>query len=150
MSRVGDKIKQARTSVNMTQKALAKKLGVAEKYINEVEVGRRIINEDFIQRIEKVLNVKLNDVNMLVTDEELSKEEKEVNVLQSHDSKKKKPEVNEMWNQAFAQVLKNVPIYDGRLQKVLGSKPLAVHDNKIEGYSQDKVFYMQGSLYNEM
>ena len=33
MSRVGEKIKEARLKSGMTQKALAKKLGVAEKYI---------------------------------------------------------------------------------------------------------------------
>lgn len=142
MSRVGEKIKEARTSANITQKALAKKLGVAEKYINEVEIGRRIINEDFIQRIEKVLKVSLNDVNMVVTDEALNKEKEELKVFEHESKKTKKPEVNEMWNQAFASVLKNVPIYDESLKKTLGTKPLAVHDNKIEGVSQDKVFYM--------
>ena len=43
MSRVGEKIKEARLKSGMTQKVLAKKLGVAEKFINEVETGRRII-----------------------------------------------------------------------------------------------------------
>ena len=142
MSRVGEKIKEARTSANITQKALAKKLGVAEKYINEVEIGRRIINEDFIQRIEKVLKVSLNDVNMVVTDEALNKEKEELRVFEHESKKTKKTEVNEMWNQAFASVLKNVPIYDESLKKTIGTKPLAVHDNKIEGISQDKVFYM--------
>jgi transcriptional regulator with XRE-family HTH domain len=40
LSRVGERIKEARLKSNMTQKALAKKLGVAEKYINEVELGK--------------------------------------------------------------------------------------------------------------
>ena len=37
MSRVGERIKEAREKSGMTQKALAKKLGVAEKFVNEVE-----------------------------------------------------------------------------------------------------------------
>ena len=34
MSRVGERIKEAREKSGMTQKALAKKLGVAEKFLN--------------------------------------------------------------------------------------------------------------------
>ena len=41
MSRVGEKLREARNKANMTQKALAKKLGVAEKYINEIELGKK-------------------------------------------------------------------------------------------------------------
>lgn len=144
MSRVGIKIKEARENCKISQKALAKKLGVAEKYINEVETGRKIINESFIQKIEKALNVSLNDVNMVVTDEALNKEKEELKVSNhiSNSNKGKKTEVNEMWNQAFASVLKNVPIYDESLKNTIGSKSLAVHDNKIEGIAQDKVFYV--------
>lgn len=147
MSRVGAKIKEARENAKVTQKSLAKKLGVAEKYINEVETGRRIINESFIQKVEKALNVSLNDVNMVVTDEALNKEKEELKIAihNNNNNNKKSPknvEVNEMWNQAFASVLKNVPVYDETLKRVLGSKQLPIHDNKIEGIAQDKVFYV--------
>lgn len=54
MSRVGEKIKEARLKSGMTQKALAKKLGVAEKYINEVEMGRKVVQESFIDRAAKI------------------------------------------------------------------------------------------------
>lgn len=40
MSRVGEKIKEARLKSGLTQKALAKKLGVSDKFINEVEIGK--------------------------------------------------------------------------------------------------------------
>ena len=76
MSRVGEKIKDARIKSGMTQKALAKKLGVAEKFINEVETGRRIVQESFIDKASKVLNTDLNDVSMVVTDEALMEERK--------------------------------------------------------------------------
>ena len=53
MSRVGDKIKEARIKNGLSQKALAKKLGVAEKFINEVELGRKIAQESFIDKATK-------------------------------------------------------------------------------------------------
>lgn len=139
MSRVGERIKEARSKSGMTQKALAKKLGVAEKFINEVETGRKIINESLISKISKVLNTDLNDINMVVTDEELQKELKaEKQVRQS-----KPAEVNEVWNQAFGSVLKNVPICDYSLSQVKGYKQLATASNKIDGHTANKVFYLK-------
>ena len=139
MSRVGERIKEAREKSGMTQKALAKKLGVAEKFVNEVETGRKIINESLISKVSKVLNTELNDINMVVTDEELQKELKaEKQVRQT-----KPAEVNEVWNQAFGSVLKNVPIYDYSLAQVKGYKQLATASNKIDGHTANKVFYLK-------
>ena len=139
MSRVGERIKEAREKSGMTQKALAKKLGVAEKFVNEVETGRKIINESLISKVSKVLNTDLNDINMVVTDEELQKELKaEKQVRQT-----KPAEVNEVWNQAFGSVLKNVPIYDYSLAQGKGYKQLATASNKIDGHTANKVFYLK-------
>ena len=139
MSRVGERIKEAREKSGMTQKALAKKLGVAEKFVNEVEIGRKIINESLISKVSKVLNTDLNDINMVVTDEELQKELKaEKQVRQT-----KPAEVNEVWNQAFGSVLKNVQIYDYSLAQVKGYKQLATASNKIDGHTANKVFYLR-------
>ena len=139
MSRVGERIKEAREKSGMTQKALAKKLGVAEKFVNEVETGRKIINESLISLVSKVLNTDLNDINMVVTDEELQKELKAEKQLRQT----KPAEVNEVWNQAFGSVLKNVPIYDYSLAQVKGYKQLATASNKIDGHTANKVFYLK-------
>ena len=76
MSRVGQRIKEARLKSGMSQKVLAKKLGVAEKYINDVELGRKVVQESFIDKAAKILNTDLNDINMVVTDEALMEERK--------------------------------------------------------------------------
>ena len=138
MSRVGENIKQAREKSGMTAKALAKKLGVAEKYILEVEMGRRVVNESFIDRAAKVLKADLNDISMVVTDEALMEEKKTFREVT-----KKKNENSEVWTDAFSSVLRSVPIYDYSLSNKKGSKELPVHSNKIENYPQDKVFYLE-------
>ncbi|WDC85439.1 helix-turn-helix transcriptional regulator [Caloramator sp. mosi_1] len=61
MSRVGNRIKQERTKANLSLKELAKKVGISEGFLQDIEIGRRIANEDLIKRIEKVLNVNLSD-----------------------------------------------------------------------------------------
>lgn len=142
MSRVGEKIKSARLQSGMTQKILAKKLGVAEKFINEVECGRRILNEALIEKISKVLNADLNDVSMVATDEELSKDKVVSRKVELKPKAAKLPETDEVWNQAFGSVLKNVPIYDYDLSTVKGYRQLPIHSNKIEGHAPDKVFYL--------
>ena len=102
MSRVGQRIKEARLKSGMTQKALAKKLGVAEKYINDVELGRKVVQESFINKAAKILNADLNDINMVVTDEALMEERKS---FESVNKKPAKVETTEIWNDAFASVL---------------------------------------------
>ncbi|MDV4150151.1 helix-turn-helix transcriptional regulator [Clostridium sp. AL.422] len=144
MSRVGDKIKEARIKNGLSQKALAKKLGVAEKFINEVEIGRRIAQESFIEKASKVLKADLNDVSMVVTDESLLEERKAIKQVKNSFSEKHNNANNdEVWTNAFSSVLKNVPIFDYTLKNNKGFKELPIHSNKVEGFAQDKVLYIE-------
>ena len=140
MSRVGEKIKAARVQNGMTQKALAKKLGVAEKFINEVEMGRKVIQESLIEKASKILNTDLNDISIVMTDEALMEERKTVSATKK---KPEKVETNELWSDAFSSVLKSVPIYNYSLNNVKGRKELPIHANKGEGFPQDKVLYLE-------
>lgn len=150
MSRIGEKIKNTRIDLGMSQKQLAKKLGVAESFINEVELGRKIINEALINKISKVLGKNINDISMSI-EEETAQEEKTVErreiTLNNNKTNKAKSkelgEVNELWNEAFSSVLKTVPIYKYDLKQSVGTKLLPIISNKVEGFSQDKVFYLQ-------
>jgi transcriptional regulator with XRE-family HTH domain len=138
VSRVGENIKQAREKSGMTVKALAKKLGVAEKYLNEVEMGRKVVPESFIDKAAKVLQADLNDISMVVTDEQLMEERKNLKEVP-----KRNVESSEVWTDAFSSVLRSVPIYNYSLSTKKGSKEMPIHSNKIEGYPQDKVFYLE-------
>ena len=111
MSRVGEKIKEARLKSGMSQKLLAKKLGVAEKFINEIEMGRRVAQESLIDKASKILNADFNDVSMVVTDEALIEERKAMSDVKNKSSKGN-IEKDEVWTNAFSSVLKNVPILD--------------------------------------
>lgn len=138
MSRVGENIKQAREKSGMTVKSLAKKLGVAEKYLNEVEMGRKVAPESFIDKAAKVLQADLNDISMVVTDEQLMEERKNLKEVP-----KRNVESSEVWTDAFSSVLRSVPIYNYSLSTKKGFKEMPIHSNKIEDYPQDKVFYLE-------
>ena len=55
MSRLGDLIMLERTRQKLTRKQVAKKCGVAESYLKDVEEGRRIIQDDQARRILRTL-----------------------------------------------------------------------------------------------
>ena len=107
--------------------------------VSAENMGRKIVQESFIEKAAKILNADLNDVSMVVTDEILMEERK------SYIESNKKPtkiETNEVWDNAFSTVLKNVPIYDYNLKNILGKIEIPIHSNKVEGYPQDKVLYL--------
>lgn len=138
MSRIGEKIKNIRIEKGLTQKQLGKKLGVAEGFINEVESGRKVINQSLIDRIGKVLGKDLNDITMSF-EEEVYKEEKQT----KFEYQPKKEKINDVWNEAFGSVIKNIPVYSYELNKMLGHKKMPLIENKIEGFPQDKVLFLQ-------
>ena len=146
MSRVGDKLKEVRTKSGISAKVLAKKLGVSEKYILEVESGRRVVQESCIERAGKFLKADLSEISMVVTDDALEKEEKQVKkteIKQKKINPRTLGETSEVWTEAFSSVLKKVNIYDYNMKNILGSRELPIYSNKVEGYNSDKVLYIK-------
>jgi transcriptional regulator with XRE-family HTH domain len=143
MSRAGEKVQSIRTQLGLSQKQLAKKLGVAESFINEVEQGRKIINEAFMNKLSKLTGKDINDITMSI-EEEASREE--VDIInppkKSKTSNKNLPKVNEVWSDALNSVLKTVSIFNYDLKQAVGSKQLPVVSNKVEGHALDKVLYL--------
>lgn len=142
MSRVGEKIKNIRINAGISQKQLAKKLGVSESYINEVECGRKVVNQELIDRISKVLGKDINDITMSFEEQTFE----ESTAVKGRPEKKikvdKQEEISDIWSGAFASVIRSVPIYDYNMNTVLGTRQMPLLDNKIEGHSQDKVFFL--------
>ena len=139
MSRVGEKIKSARIELGISQKLLGKKLGVSEKFINEVELGRKIVSEGIIDKVSKILGKNINDITMSFEEQAY---EEERNEKFAPVSKKEKTQVQDVWSEAFGSVLKKVPVYGYNMDKVINFKQLPVINNKVEGYAQDKVIYL--------
>lgn len=137
MSRVGDRIKEVREAKAISQKQLGKKLGVSESYINEIEIGRKVINEKMLEKISKILGEEIEDTSVSFHADEYVEERK---------PKLDRPsevKVNEVWNDAFSSVLKNVAIYKYDLVKAIGMKQMPIISNKVEGYAQDKVLFLE-------
>lgn len=146
MSRAGEKLKDIRIKLGLSQKALAKKMGVAESFINEVETGRKILNETMLSKLSKLAGKDINDITMSI-EEETTMEDVDIKAGSFKSNKtplvKASAEVNDVWNNALSSVLKTVPIYKYDLKEVVGSRQMPVISNRIEGYALDKVLYLE-------
>lgn len=146
MSRAGEKLKDIRIKLGLSQKALAKKMGVAENFINEVETGRKILNETMLSKLSKLAGKDINDITMSI-EEETTMEDVDIKAGSFKSNKtplvKASAEVNDVWNNALSSVLKTVPIYKYDLKEVVGSRQMPVISNRIEGYALDKVLYLE-------
>lgn len=137
MNRMGSEISRLRKEVGMTQKQLAKLVGVTENFIIDVEAGRKILNGDLITKISKALRKKAGKLDLFQEDESIQRPEPEKNVVKVIE----KP-VQDTWNDALAGVLMNVPVYTYNMDKALDTKKLPIIANKVEGHPKDKVFYL--------
>ena len=158
MSRLGDLIRLERTRQGLTFKQVAKKCGVSDKYLMEVESGKRIIADDQARRILKAIGLQetrteaeftLDDIaatvdlqsavtptlQQVVPDKKLTKKEK-----QGGDGDN--PAVpGSIWLDALSGVLKHVPVYNAAMKEV-DHRLLPITNGKIEGANPDKVYYL--------
>lgn len=143
MSRVGEQLQKARLDAGYSVKQLGKKLGVSEGFVTEVESGRRVVNEDLLKRFTKVFGKDVTKMGLgsleESVDSEVTEEKKKEAPKPKETYKAPVTPVNDLWNQAFGDNIKNIPIYDYDLKTPVDNKTYAVKDKKIEGQPQDKV-----------
>jgi len=153
MSRLGDLILLERTRQKLTRKQVARKCGVSEGYIKDVEEGRRIIQDDQARRILKTLGTSQRNEAEFSLDEiaatvDLSTLAPAVKAAAPVPQKAEQPAVKPqsekeqsgIWLDALSSVLQPVPIMNaGWIQT--GRRLVPIQDGKIEGAKPDKVVY---------
>ena len=154
MSRIGQEISKLRLQKGMTQKQLAKKLGVSEGFILDIESGKKIISDDMIGRVSKALDFELGPIGLFASDDKLADTRNVTEnsrsprsgispKIQDSASKNTSPQpVQEVWDDAFGNILKTVPVYGYRMDKLIDKKLLPIEKNKVEGFQKEKVFYL--------
>lgn len=154
MSRLGDLIKLERNRRGLSAKQVAKKSGVSESYLLDVEAGTRIIRDDQARRILKTMgmaeevesNFSLDDIASTVDLQSAMPEARKAvaRAKEKAGAKAKESESADIsgsiWLDALSSVLKRVPIYNAVMKEV-GSRLLPVSEGKIEGADKDKVYY---------
>ena len=156
MSRLGDLLLLERTRQKLTRKQVARKCGVSEGYLKDVEEGRRIIQDDQARRILKTLGTSAQHENEFSLDEiaatvdlgTISPQKNEV-IRQSKNEKPaketktvSKEEQSGIWLDALSSVLKPVPVMNAGWIQV-DRRLLPVQDGKIEGANPERVVYFK-------
>lgn len=138
MNRIGFEVSRLRKEIGMTRKQLAKLVGVTEGFITDVEEGRKVVNSDIATKLSKALRQEIGKLDTFEDVKGLYKPEPDRNVTRVVE----KP-VQQVWNDALAGVLKQVPVYDSKMEKQIDSRQLPIIGNKIEGCPKDKVLYLK-------
>lgn len=155
MSRIGQEINKLRQQKGLSAKQLSKKLGVSEGFILDIESGKKVISDDMIGRVSKALDFELGPIGLFASEDITSGKSagtekytgvhtvsgKAPNSAIKSEIPKNQP-VQEVWDDAFGNILKTVPVYDYRMDKIIDKKLLPIEKNKVEGCQKEKVFYL--------
>ena len=154
MSRLGDLILLERTRQKLTRKQVARKCGVSEGYIKDVEEGRRIIQDDQARRILKTLGPSQKHEAEFSLDEiaatvDLGTLAPAKPVPQPKEDPKFTPvkpvsaeEQSGIWLDALSSVLQPVPVMNAGWIQV-ARRMVPIQDGKIEGAKPERVVYFQ-------
>ncbi len=162
MGRVGDEMARLRKAQNLTQKQLAKKLGVAENYIADVESGKRVMQDQLASRVTKLLGGHFDSEVPEVAEPEPVRRPVGVSGSQLrpdvtrpsgqlvYSTEEESPKgkgsgeaTQAVWSEAFGQMLREVPVYDAGMIKQTGTRTMAVVAGKVENQPKEKVFWLQ-------
>lgn len=145
MSRLGDMIKQERLRAGWSHKQLAKKSGVSEKFLVEVEAGTRIIADTQATRILKVLGKTSEFIADFEGKADGVPMPEPVRAAPRPAPAAKKPaapaEPTDAWVNALGGLMRAVPVRDAAGRDV-DSRILPVQSGRIEGVVAEKVFYL--------
>lgn len=155
MSRLGDLILLERTRQKLTRKQVARKCGVSEGYIKDVEEGRRIIQDDQARRILRTLGTSqrneaefsLDEIAATVDLSTFAPAKPAAAPAQPKPAEPQpaaKPQTKEeqsgIWLDALSSVLRPVPVMNAGWIQV-SRRMVPIQDGKIEGAKPDKVVY---------
>lgn len=145
MSRLGDMIKQERLRAGWSHKQLAKKSGVSEKFLVEVEAGTRIIADTQATRILKVLGKTSEFIADFEGKADGVPTPEPVRAAPRPAPAAKKPaapaEPTDAWVNALGGLMRAVPVRDAAGRDV-DSRILPAQSGRIEGVVAEKVFYL--------
>ena len=154
MSRLGDLIMLERTRQKLTRKQVARKCGVSENYLKDVEEGRRIIQDDQARRILKTLGTSQRNEAEFSLDEiaatvdlttlaparvQAPAQQKPAEAAPAPKAQSKE-EQSGIWLDALSSVLQPVPVMNAGWIQV-SRRMVPIQDGKIEGAKPDKVVY---------
>jgi len=147
MNAIAQKIRELRIKAKLTEKQLAKTCGLAESYIQQIESGKKVVNETTAEKILAALGEK---IDFGFEDQEVASAAplKSPTPLKSDAKKPNTPapeyvEPQNQWADALTNIIRTFPIYTLETNQVVGKKELPILSKKVEGYGLDKIQFIQ-------
>ena len=149
MGRMGETIRAARMKYKLTEKQLAKKTGLAESFVKDVEAGKKIPSDDQARRMLKACGITdtlSTEIDTANEPEVKLRPRPRAYVLpvqpDEPESSPAQEQANDAWLDALGGIVKRVPVTDeGGL--VIDHVLRPVIGGKIEGGAPDKVLFFR-------
>jgi transcriptional regulator with XRE-family HTH domain len=146
MNALAQKIRELRLKAKLSEKQLAKKAGLAESYILQIETGKKVINESSAEKIFAALGEK----------PDFGFNEEPAEPIHSKSQPAPRPEIKKQttvlpayvepqnqWADALSNIIRTYPIYALGTKQIVGKKELPIIGKKVEGYGLDKIMFVQ-------
>lgn len=140
MSVIGTNMKNVRIQKNMSIREVAKKAGVSELLLSDIESGKKIPNTQLINSISKILGVSIEAIEPSYFSSYFEEgKEPEIKIEQGakHSFKKREESApaNTTISDALSKAIKKVPV----LNKITHGKPFP-YDNDVIDYKLEPAF----------
>ena len=145
MSVIGTNLKNARTKKNMSIKEVAKKAGVSELLLSDIESGKRIPNAQVVNLISRILGVSIDAIEPAYFSSYFEEDERQ-EIKKEQEPKlttKKREEVlpsKTTISDALSKAIRKIPV----LNKVTLGKPFP-NDNDVIDYKLEPAFINKGN-----
>ncbi len=140
MSVIGTNMKNVRTKKNLSIKEVAKKAGVSELLLSDIESGKKIPNTQLINSISKILGVSIDAIepsyfSSYFEEEQSPQIKKEEEPKHTFKKREESPLTNTTISDALSKAIKKIPV----LNKITLGKPIP-NDNDITDYKLEPTF----------
>ncbi len=151
MNPIAQRIREARLKAGLSEKQLAKKCGLSASYIEQIEAGRKIINEAAAANILKVFGETVESAFGSYLDETPAPA---APAAQSRPAAQPaaKPaprvsepvqvEANDQWAGALSGIIKRFPVTELHSGKAVAEKELPVLNKRIEDIPWEKLLFI--------
>jgi transcriptional regulator with XRE-family HTH domain len=141
-------IKAERLRQGLSPKVLAKKGGISESYLVEVESGKKIIADKDAARLLKLMGRSggvLADFEAQADGMQAAapaRPRQQLKIKEAQSEQEASAPVNESWLAALSGAIQAVPIKNTAMH-TLKTRPMPLEGGKIAGAAPDKVFFLE-------
>jgi transcriptional regulator with XRE-family HTH domain len=147
MNPIAETLRKERLRAGMTEKMLARKCGLSESYVKQVESGKKVVSEQAAEKMLQALGAEADVLHQGANIQHISEDEIKPSVNQKAMQKEKETihpiEPNAQWSDALAHIIKRFPIENLSTGKVAGYKELPLLGKKIDGCPWEKIRFFE-------